>query len=163
MGFEAVLEELGPGKAAREAERRSLKLHARTYSDAGGDILVIVHNISSTGLLIEAREGALAVGDSFSIDVPEAGSAESTVVWTSGRFVGCEFLQPVTKAAVSAALLRGEPMLRSPSEDITDIRAGSLGTALRPKLVPERNFLAAVTLAVGLWCLIGAAAYLGLG
>jgi len=163
MGFEAVLEELGPSQAARGAERRSLRLHARTYSDAAGDTLVLVHNISPTGLLIEAREGALAVGDSFSIDVPEAGSAQSTVVWTSGRFVGCEFRQPVPKAAVSAALLRGEPMLRSPSQGFADLRAVSPGAAFRSKLVPERNFLAAVALAVGLWYLIGGAAYLALG
>lgn len=166
MSFEAVLEVLDPGKAARAAradERRSLRLHARTYSRSAGDTLVLVHNISPTGLLIEAREGALAVGDSFNIDVPEAGSAESTVVWNSGRFFGCEFHRPVTKAIVSAALLRGEPLLRSPPQAGGDIRSGSLGAAIRSKLVPERNLLAAVTLALGLWFLIGAAAYLAFG
>jgi len=163
MGFEAVLEVLDPGKAARAAERRSLRLHARTRSRSAGDILVLVHNISPTGLLIEAGEGALAIGDSFNIDVPEAGSAESAVVWSSGRFFGCEFHRPVTKAAVSAALLRSEPLLHSPPEAVADIGSSSAGTAIRSKLVPERNFLTAMTLALGLWCLIGAAAYLAFG
>jgi hypothetical protein len=159
MSFEAVLKQQHAGKASRAAERRSLKLQTRTRSASAGDVLVVVHNISPTGLLIEASQNGLAVGDSFTIDVPEAGLAESTVVWNSGRFFGCAFLEPIAKAAVSAALLRGEPQPDAARTDFADVRTGHSGTLDRPKLVPERNFLVPVILAFGLWGLIGTAVY----
>jgi len=159
MSFEAVLKQQHAGKVGRVAERRSLKLQTRTRSASAGDIVVVVHNISPTGLLIEASENGLAVGDSFTIDVPEAGLAESTVVWNSGRFFGCAFLEPIAKAAVSAALLRGEPQLGAARTDFAEVPTGDSGSAHRSTLVPERNFLVPVVLALALWGLIGTAVY----
>ena len=44
-------------------------------------------------------------------DAREAGTAQAQVAWSSGRFFGCKFSDPISTAAVSAA------MLRSPGPD----------------------------------------------
>jgi hypothetical protein len=75
MRLEAVLEQHGTEVDARTAARRSLKLAARSNSATGGEQQVVIHNISRTGLLVEAPERTLAVGDSLFIDVPEDGAA----------------------------------------------------------------------------------------
>jgi hypothetical protein len=49
------------------------------------------------------------VGESFELELPEAGAVIARVVWQRGREFGCEFDTPVPKSAVSAALLRSPP------------------------------------------------------
>ena len=71
----------------RGAARRSLRLDVES---AAGDrqSRAIVRNLSETGLLLEA------------------GAVPARVVWARRPFFGCEFVRPVSRAAVSAALLK---------------------------------------------------------
>ena len=83
----------------RRTPRRTLRL------DVEGGATATVRNLSETGLLIESPD-ALEVGDRVSLDLPVAGPAEARVIWARAPFYGCEFARPVSRAVVSAALLR---------------------------------------------------------
>ena len=157
MRVEAVLEQHGAALDSRTTDRRSLKLAVRSHSRAAGEQLVVIQNISRTGLLVEAPEGTLAVGDALFVDVPEDGAVESKVVWESGRFFGCKFRTAISKAAVSGALLQSEPRAAPVmSPDPLAVAGRSHGT----RLVPEVNFSAALVIALGLWGVLVAAAFL---
>ena len=86
----------------RASPRRTLRLEL-TLADEGE--VVTIHDISNTGLLLETR-ASMAEGQKFDVDLPEIGVTQSTVVWARARYFGCRFNTPVSKAAVSAALLR---------------------------------------------------------
>ena len=83
----------------RRNPRRTLRL------DVEGGATATVRNLSETGLLIESAD-ALEVGDRVSLDLTVAGLAEARVIWARAPFYGCEFARPVSRAVVSAALLR---------------------------------------------------------
>lgn len=88
----------------RTAVRRKLTLGS-TLADCGTE--VVIHNLSSSGLLIETQAD-LRSDDAFEVHMPEAGASQAIVVWSSERFFGCRFQRPVPLAAISAALLRSE-------------------------------------------------------
>jgi len=123
MVFQARLAE---SKAAnrRFSPRRALKL--QSVLAAEGEV-VTIHDISNTGLLLETKV-RLVEGQRLDVDLPEIGFTQAEVVWSSERFFGCRFDTPVSKAAVSAALLRN-PV---PSGDpVSEERAWeALGAAL---------------------------------
>jgi transcriptional regulator with XRE-family HTH domain len=85
--------------------RRVLRLTIRGETEAGAAASVLVHNISATGLLLETA-ARLAVGERITIELPQAGAAEASVVWDSGRFYGCQLAAPLSPAALDAAQLR---------------------------------------------------------
>lgn len=88
----------------RAAVRRSLRLGVSAYSS--GDVAVaLILNISETGLLIETGL-KLAVGETLHVEIPEASASTARVVWTEGLQAGCEFVSPLSTAAVSAARLK---------------------------------------------------------
>lgn len=88
----------------RAAVRRSLKLGVSAYSS--GDVVVaLILNMSETGLLIETGL-KLAVGETLHVQIPEASASTARVIWTEGLLAGCEFVNPVSTGAVSAARLR---------------------------------------------------------
>lgn len=66
---------------------------------------VLIHDISSTGLLLETG-AELEAFDTLDVELPEVGPTEAVVVWTSGRYFGCQFAESIPKAVVSASLLR---------------------------------------------------------
>ena len=82
----------------RRAARRTLRLEV-----AGGGVATI-RNLSHQGLLIETPSD-LKVGDRVSLELPLAGLAEARVIWARAPFYGCEFARPISRAAISAALL----------------------------------------------------------
>lgn len=45
----------------------------------------------------------------FDVELPHVGRTRATVVWNDERLRGCKFERPISKAALSAALLRSEP------------------------------------------------------
>jgi len=157
MRLEAVLEQHSADVDSRAAARRSLKLAARSHSPAAGELPVVIHNISRTGLLVEAPEKTLAVGDALYIDVPENGVAESRVVWESGRFFGCELRAGISQAAVSGALLQGQPRAATGYSGNANGEATSGRDAM---LMPERNFSVALMIALLLWGTILGGGYL---
>ena len=91
------------GAVPREP-RRTLFLEA-IGETATGDAPVTIHNISSTGLLLETG-ASLVVGESINVELPHAGQTGATVVWASGALYGCAFAAPLSQAALSAAQLR---------------------------------------------------------
>jgi len=103
--FAAQFEE-EPADDERGAARRTLRLavEGRFATSEGA---VTVHNISATGLLIETTL-PLSEGDSFAVDLPEAGESAAQVVWASAPMYGCRLTAPLGAAALSAARLRGE-------------------------------------------------------
>ena len=102
------------GEDRRRSGRRSLKLGV-----GAGTIQVSIQDLSLTGVLLETSMHML-VGADFELDLPHAGSVQAVVVWNSGEYYGCQFTQPISPAALSAALLQGEP------KDAQDGEAGSL-------------------------------------
>jgi len=73
----------------------------------------------------------LMEGETILIDLPVAGSAEARIIWNREDYYGCEFLTPVTKAAVSAALLR-TPF--APSDHATELRVEELTVGINPSV-----------------------------
>lgn len=105
-------------KAAAErrnvhAKRNVIKLAARLPDVAEGDGNALILNISSTGVLFQTSR-AMAVGQAIEIDLGEAGRQPAEVKWTIDGMAGCEFRQPLAKSALSAALLKGEPVAPAP-------------------------------------------------
>jgi hypothetical protein len=90
---------------------------------------VTILNLSTTGLLLDTST-ELAIGEVIRVQLPEMGAAAATVVWRDGSSYGCAFEQPLSKAGLSAALLRSRPA--SPPREGALETGGSLpGGALR--------------------------------
>lgn len=85
--------------------RRTLRLQLDATVQAGRFSEVTVHNLSETGVLVEAN-GGMAIGEWIQVELPHAGLKSAQVVWTSEQLFGCKFAEEVPPAAVSAALLR---------------------------------------------------------
>lgn len=100
----------------RSAARRTLRLEVPTSSSRDANE-ALIHNLSETGLLLETSAG-LQVGEALQVELPHAGTITALVVWARGRFAGCEFATHVSKAAVSAALLRAEVQAAPPPAEV---------------------------------------------
>jgi len=98
----------------RGSERRALRLDIPGEAHAAGEIAVTIRDLSLTGMLIETS-APLVDGESFQIELPEAGNIEAIVVWNSGELFGCQFKWPISPAALSGALLKGEAQPREDS------------------------------------------------
>ena len=88
----------------RCTQRRTMRLRIES-ENAAAAASATVRNLSETGLLIEADEG-FAVGETVTLRLPMADAVEASVIWARAPFYGCEFARPVSRAVVSAALLR---------------------------------------------------------
>lgn len=97
----------------RSAARRILKLEVSGKSSTA-TAAAIIHNLSEEGLLLETSVD-LQVGEALQVELPHVGSTRALVVWNRGEFIGCEFFSPISKAAVSAALLRSPAQFRPQS------------------------------------------------
>jgi hypothetical protein len=88
----------------RTANRRMLHLPAEGVTNSGtSDVLIL--DMSVSGLLLETS-GDLSEGDAIDLDLAETSGVRAIVRWSSGQLFGCQFQQPISTAAVSAALLR---------------------------------------------------------
>jgi hypothetical protein len=98
--------EVGPDAGERRsASRRKLRLESEGYISSAPQTQVVIHDLSEDGLLVESPV-PLEQGESIEVVIPEGGTAQAQVAWSSGRFFGCKFSDPISTAAVSAALLR---------------------------------------------------------
>ncbi|WP_295634569.1 helix-turn-helix transcriptional regulator [Novosphingobium sp.] len=88
--------------------RRVLHLDAEGALPSGARTNVRVHNVSTSGLLLETAI-RLTVGERIEIDLPHATATWARVIWTSDDLSGCQFEQPISEAALSAAQLRATP------------------------------------------------------
>ena len=91
----------------RRSTRRALRLDVPGEAPKEGGVAVTIHDVSLTGVLLQTA-AKLQPGDSFQLELPEAGNVETMVVWDSGDFYGCQFRQPISPAQLSAALLKGD-------------------------------------------------------
>jgi hypothetical protein len=87
---------------------------------------VLILNLSLSGVLIDTAAN-LVVGETIQIELPEAGACPARIVWTEGNFFGCEFISPVSKAAVSAALLLAPVDRPGSAGTLADIADAYLG------------------------------------
>ena len=141
-------------------ERRSQKrrrLHLEAALATSGDE-VLIHDISATGVLLET-DAELEAFESLQFDLPEIGATQAVVIWSSGRYFGCEFTTPISKAAISAALLRapaaGSPVDPAPAAEteVLELGAGdeSHGEGKLPLATRGRII---VGVSIALWALI---------
>jgi len=112
-----LVAEIGPfGEAAESRTRDRRTLSLQVEAGASGEMAqALVHNLSENGFLIETS-AAIAVGDTFDVELPEAGVTQAAVVWKRGAFHGCRFERPLSKAAVSASLLRSPGIFPVPAQ-----------------------------------------------
>ncbi|MEO1731851.1 MAG: helix-turn-helix domain-containing protein [Pseudomonadota bacterium] len=97
---------------ARKAERRALFLEVSGVLPGGLEANVLVHNISTTGLLMET-EVALGENEKLMLDLPEAGAVRATIVWQSGFLFGCAFERSLDPKAMAAVELRADPAVEA--------------------------------------------------
>ena len=128
-----------PASDNRGAARRSLTLEVRASSPADTGS-ALIRNLSERGLLIETAT-ELAIGETIQVGLPQTGICEARIVWREGSFFGCEFLMPVSRASVSAALLVA-PVARVPATALPVLPANSVFGAdrERPEYEPEPDF-----------------------
>ena len=103
---------------ARDA-RKKLRLQSLGRKAGGQSGEVLIHDLSTSGLLLQT-DGPLEVGEIIEVELPRTGVRDVEVIWSSGSFYGCRFLQPLSPAAVSAAVLRSTPDHAASSEPIGD-------------------------------------------
>ena len=98
--------QIGSSADQRGAPRRKLSLESNLQS-TGEEVTIL--DLSSTGMLIETA-AELAPFDDLQIELPQIGTTQALVIWSSGRYYGCEFASRLSQAAVSAAQLRSSPL-----------------------------------------------------
>jgi transcriptional regulator with XRE-family HTH domain len=133
MAMKAYLEEDTRPVARSRAPRRQLRLPIAGSRATGAEIETLVHNISTTGLLVESTL-PMSIGEAFDVHLPHAGSISAKVVWRSGDLLGCQFESPVSEATLSAAQLRssGESDLPDAAADTdAEYTAETFGACLR--------------------------------
>lgn len=92
---------------SRSADRRQLWLETRGTLPDGDEANVTVHNVSTTGMLIETSL-RLDVGEKLAIELPEAGQVAAEIVWSSDNLYGSRFVSPISAAELAAAELRSD-------------------------------------------------------
>jgi hypothetical protein len=110
----------------RGTARRALRLQVPSADEDSGT-RVLIHNISEGGMLIETS-APLAVGDVLQVHLPHTGPTGARVIRSDRQFFGCTFTIRISKAAVSAALLRAPT-----GQD----RESERSLALSPAPIPE--------------------------
>jgi hypothetical protein len=88
--------------------------------------------MSERGLLIETFV-KLAVGEILLVEIPEASASAIRVIWTDNFLAGCEFVDPLSMGAVSAAQLKSPHNATGPADPVL-----AAGTQLSPE-VPRPN------------------------
>ena len=141
MSLRAHLEGEPAAGERRSTARRKLRLEVEGAA-AAGDASVIIHDLSEEGLLVESGV-PLSEGELLEVIIPEAGTAQAEVAWTSGRFFGCKFIEPISTAAVSAALLRspgpdqGKPNQEAVEKALIELEALSFAIKRVTKAVDQ--------------------------
>ena len=108
MALQAHLDLKRHPRDGRSQARRKLRLLTEARSARGGAVDVLILDISTTGLLVQA-DLPLEQDETIEIELPGTGLHVARIVWSGDRFFGCAFEAPIPPAAVSAALLKGLP------------------------------------------------------
>lgn len=144
---------------ARTNSRRQLNLRVSAREPASSSILVVVRNLSISGLLIETDE-KLAIGDVIEFELPVAGCRLASVVWMGSNQFGCKFSEPISQGSVSAALLQspieGRAWPDLGSEPAEDFELGSDADNTSNDLPISAKFWIIVSLTIVSWGVVGA-------
>lgn len=101
--------------ASEDPERRvkaRRTVHLPTiYDGASWGQRAVLLDLSETGLRLQCHT-LPEVGETISIDMPILGTVDAVVAWHSGGECGAAFAEPISKAAVSAAILSSPPRAR---------------------------------------------------
>lgn len=98
----------GSARESRFDKRHAIKLVTSSLAEGAASLDAVIHNISSTGLLIETVS-EVEEGRQLEVELPETGKVKATVVWRSGLLHGCEFESELNAAALAAAQLQSMP------------------------------------------------------
>lgn len=105
MPIHAMIEQEQTAESSRGAPRMHMRFEAAGSLDGSAGTVVVIHNLSATGMLIETASD-LAIGQRLTVALPEAPDCAATIVWRSEALAGCRFDRPLSRAALSAAQLR---------------------------------------------------------
>jgi hypothetical protein len=137
------------GANRRGAVRRTLKLEVDSAGEASGT-KVLIHNISEGGMLIET-EARLSVGETFDLDLPNAGRTEARVVRSDGHYFGCRFVGGISTGSVSAALLRSPAGWPGAPEEPLEAQASKApASSIEEQLPAPISRIERIALTVGL-------------
>jgi hypothetical protein len=162
MKMEARRAHFEPAADGRGAPRRKLRFGVQGANTTAGPAEVVIHDISETGFLIETVS-QLTPGETIELELPHAGSRCAEVVWISGDFYGCRFERAISKAAVSATLLRA-PAGSLPSISVAEPVSAASAEETPPQtthgsrdgqLSPRAKAWTILGLAVLSWCIVG--------
>jgi len=130
MSMRAIIDEFQTPENQRGTVRVRIYLTVPGSVERGDGAPVLIHNLSTSGMLIETQSD-LAIGQKVSVTLPETAEASATVVWQSETLRGCRFDRPLARAALSAA------RLLTPLPRDFDPIADPDGVA-QPELLPQR-------------------------
>jgi len=97
----AITASLDPRATGGSAAR--LFLHPKPVRSGGHRIAVLLHNLSTTGVLIESSYD-LSAGERIEVCFAEQTSEFGTITWTGSGLFGCQFGQAVAVSLVKGAL-----------------------------------------------------------
>lgn len=91
----------------RGSARRKISLTAgvANFSDQSW---AIIHDLSETGLKLTS-DTTFEKDETIIVELPLIGATEARIVWSDRNSFGAEFVEPVSKGTVSAALLQSHP------------------------------------------------------
>lgn len=139
MPFPATIETAVRADDQRSDTRIRLNLEATGTLESGGTALVLIHDLSRTGLLMET-DAALVLGQAVWVALPHSGDIATTIVWNSGTLFGCRFETPLSHGTLSAARLRNPiPAAVDPLRRHEDAHAPVLFPARLRRLRNERG------------------------
>jgi hypothetical protein len=142
----------GQRKARRSSIRRALKLQSVTvfteHSSQRGTVL----DLSENGMLIEVGK-PIAIFSNIKVDLPETRNIQATVVWVSGKYIGCQFAETLARHVFSASLLRADPRETSYHMIESYIKTSDLGSLEldTPKLSLHSRLIILCGASVLLW------------
>lgn len=105
MWLRAEFSDASGGVDKRSAVRRQLRFESSVVAAERHPSKVVVLDLSEAGMMLNATD-ELAVGETFQVDLPEAGLVDARIVWKRMTLYGCEFLSAVSRGVISATLLR---------------------------------------------------------
>ncbi|MFN3620595.1 PilZ domain-containing protein [Sphingorhabdus sp.] len=142
----------------RRRRRHKLFLEVQARGPASVTDVVIVHDISDTGLLIET-DSKLKVGEMIEVNLPQAGLMEAEIVWIGGQIYGCRFVREITPAAISAARLGGRFTI-SKSDNVVEMPTVAAPANNTQHAQPSIALTGELSLGAKLWIIIGLASSL---
>lgn len=136
----------------RYAMRRTLTLGSLLQQSGSP---AVIRDLSVTGLALETAD-ELSIGERLLVSLPQCGPTAARVVWQDAHLYGCEFEEPVSAPAISAAVLLNPPAARRADTNTIQPEPQarwSEDAPLAPWPIAYR-FLLIIGLSAALWALI---------